>query len=409
VVDENIKWFRELTNEDVAIAGGKGASLGEMYNNKLPIPPGFVVTAQAFKKYIEKSGIKNKIMEKLSKVDINNTQELQAISLEIQDLILETEMLDDIKKEIIEAYDNLNVDSELHGVSKNALSIIKAGRDLPFVAVRSSATAEDLPSISKNEYILIKINNGVYYRTIEEIYELVGEGEGYEIEIPAIKEHKIQWCKVSNLYKHKVKNEERLYEIITETGRKIIVSPTHTLLVLDEDNLTIKEVKNIKELKGDEKLPAINQLPLLNLNNASVDVLDYISGEDIVEENGFLMIKNNSTNWKIQSKLLRNLRIKKDFAYFLGVYCAEGSIYSVNEISITNSDKNIMNRIIRYTKELGLYNEQKINKNSLRIYNKTLLRFLNSVAGEPIRWCLVKERYVELKKFQNLYLVGMKV
>jgi len=257
VVDENIKWFRELTNEDVAIAGGKGASLGEMYNSKLPIPPGFVVTAQAFKKYIEKTRLKNKIMEKLSKVDIEDTQKLQTISQEVQDLILQTEILHEIQKDIIEAYDNLNVNSELHGVSKNALNIIKTGRDAPFVAVRSSATAEDLPSISKDEHIIIKINNKIYFKSMEEIYDLVGEGEGYEIEIPAMKENKIQWCKVSNLYKHKVKNEERLYDIITETGKRIVVSPTHTLLILDENDLTIKEVKNIKELKGNEKLPTL--------------------------------------------------------------------------------------------------------------------------------------------------------
>lgn len=165
MVDENIKWFRELSNEDVAIAGGKGASLGEMYNSKLPIPPGFVVTAQAFKKYIEKTGIKNQIMNKLSKVNIDDTQQLQAISQEIQELVLQTEMLDDIRREVVEAYDNLNVNSELHGVSKNALSIIKTGRDLPFVAVRSSATAEDLPSASfagqQASFLNIKGNTNV--------------------------------------------------------------------------------------------------------------------------------------------------------------------------------------------------------------------------------------------------------
>ena len=48
-----IKWFSELGNKDIAIAGGKGASLAEMYNNKFPIPPGFIVTAQAYKYFIE--------------------------------------------------------------------------------------------------------------------------------------------------------------------------------------------------------------------------------------------------------------------------------------------------------------------------------------------------------------------
>ena len=55
-----IRWFSELSNKDVAIAGGKGASLAEMYNNKFPIPPGFVITAQAYSYFIDKSGLKRK-------------------------------------------------------------------------------------------------------------------------------------------------------------------------------------------------------------------------------------------------------------------------------------------------------------------------------------------------------------
>ena len=51
-----IKWFSEINNKDILIVGGKGASLGEMYNNKFPIPPGFVVTSEAYKYYIDESG-----------------------------------------------------------------------------------------------------------------------------------------------------------------------------------------------------------------------------------------------------------------------------------------------------------------------------------------------------------------
>ena len=43
-----MRWFSELSNKDIAVAGGKGASLAEMYNNKFPVPPGFIVTAQAY-------------------------------------------------------------------------------------------------------------------------------------------------------------------------------------------------------------------------------------------------------------------------------------------------------------------------------------------------------------------------
>ena len=56
-----IKWLSELSNKDVAIAGGKGASLAEMFNIKMPVPPAFIVTAQAFSYFIEHAGLKEKI------------------------------------------------------------------------------------------------------------------------------------------------------------------------------------------------------------------------------------------------------------------------------------------------------------------------------------------------------------
>src|SRR3989338_11488759 len=57
----HIKWFSELDNNDVSIAGGKGASLSEMFNNKFPVPPGFVITAQSFDYFLAKVGVKETI------------------------------------------------------------------------------------------------------------------------------------------------------------------------------------------------------------------------------------------------------------------------------------------------------------------------------------------------------------
>ena len=70
-----VKWFSELSNKDISIAGGKGASLAEMYNNKFPIPPGFVITAQAYGYFIEKTGLAEQMKEILSKIDIEDTDE----------------------------------------------------------------------------------------------------------------------------------------------------------------------------------------------------------------------------------------------------------------------------------------------------------------------------------------------
>ncbi len=146
-----IAWFRDIHKEDIGVAGGKGANLGEMYNLRMPIPPGFVVTAQAFKKFLDHTGVGKTIFSRLKGLDVMDTATLQSRAQEVQDMVLEAEMPKEMKEEIRESYDMLNVNPDVvkHlGKNNSALSLIKVGRDQPFVAVRSSATAEDLPEAS---------------------------------------------------------------------------------------------------------------------------------------------------------------------------------------------------------------------------------------------------------------------
>lgn len=119
-----IKEFKELTKDDIALVGGKGANLAEMENAGLPIPPGFCVTASAYAEFV--APIQNQITSLLSGLDIENTVELEETALKIQELILKQEMLSQVSEEIKKAYGSLK----------------------GFVAVRSSATAEDLPEAS---------------------------------------------------------------------------------------------------------------------------------------------------------------------------------------------------------------------------------------------------------------------
>ena len=122
-----------------------------MYKVKLPIPPGFVVSTDAFKSFLEYNNLDKKIFPKLKTLDIQDTKLLQETAEEIQKLITNAQMPDTIKAEIKEAYDTLNVDRAL---AKNLdqmsslLGMVKAGRDQPWVAVRSSATAEDVAEAS---------------------------------------------------------------------------------------------------------------------------------------------------------------------------------------------------------------------------------------------------------------------
>jgi len=131
-----ILWFEELTKEDVPIVGGKNANLGEMIRAGIPVPPGFAVTAYAFKRFIEETGIKDEIYRILKdKVPAGAAKPEDYIeaSKEIRALIEKTPMPKDIEKAIRRAYREL---------------CKRVGKKEEFVAVRSSATAEDLPDAS---------------------------------------------------------------------------------------------------------------------------------------------------------------------------------------------------------------------------------------------------------------------
>jgi pyruvate,water dikinase len=127
-----IAWFEELTKKDIPIVGGKGANLGEMTQAGLPIPPGFVVTAQTYFDYVNRTDIQKKILGIVHGVDVDDTKALQEASESIKKLILGTPMPEDIRKKIESSYRQL---------------CDKVGSEV-YVAARSSATAEDLPNAS---------------------------------------------------------------------------------------------------------------------------------------------------------------------------------------------------------------------------------------------------------------------
>lgn len=129
----NIVWFDDLSKSDVGIAGGKGANLGEMIKAELPIPPGFAVTAQAYEKFVKEAGIIDKINELLSKVDVDNSNELNETSEKVKTIIKEAKMPPDIREDMVNAYRELSK---------------RTGESEASIAARSSATAEDMPDAS---------------------------------------------------------------------------------------------------------------------------------------------------------------------------------------------------------------------------------------------------------------------
>ncbi len=125
-----ILWFKEVRKTDIPLVGGKGANLGEMYVNDIPVPNGFIVTAKAYFDFVESTSLRQKILTELSSLDVNNSAKLQKASKNIQTAILAAKMLPDLEEEIKLTYHKL------------------CGEHDKLVAVRSSATAEDLPDAS---------------------------------------------------------------------------------------------------------------------------------------------------------------------------------------------------------------------------------------------------------------------
>ena len=156
-----VKWFSELNKDSGAVAGGKGANLAEIFNLKIPVPPGFVVTAQAYDYFIKKAKLDDKIKNILSKIDYEDTKQLDESTKQIRELIVNSEFPEEMKKEIIEAYETLSV-TDYDIEESGALEILEAISESVFVAIRSSATTEDLAEASfagqQDTYLNIKGN-----------------------------------------------------------------------------------------------------------------------------------------------------------------------------------------------------------------------------------------------------------
>lgn len=125
-----ILWFSEIHKEDIPLVGGKGANLGEMVNAKIPVPNGFVVTANAYYDFLDSTSLRQKIINELNGLDVNDSKALQEVSKRIKTAVLQAQLPAELAEKIKDYYHKLS------------------GEFDHLVAVRSSATAEDLPDAS---------------------------------------------------------------------------------------------------------------------------------------------------------------------------------------------------------------------------------------------------------------------
>jgi pyruvate,water dikinase len=142
-----ILWFDQITKNDIPLVGGKNANLGEMYQNltnatsevfpdeKIHVPFGFAVTAYAYKYFIEKNDLAAKIKQLLEGLNTQDMKQLENVGMKIRDSIIAASFPSDLESAITTAYQNL---AKRFNIASSELD----------VAVRSSATAEDLPDAS---------------------------------------------------------------------------------------------------------------------------------------------------------------------------------------------------------------------------------------------------------------------
>ena len=130
-----VLWFDELHREDVDIVGGKSSSLGEMTSStNVPVPYGYATTAYGYRYFMEETGLVERIKAKLEELhDVENSALLRKVTAEVRQMIMDEEMPAPLAEAIRKGYEELAQ---------------KVGEENPFVAVRSSATAEDLPDAS---------------------------------------------------------------------------------------------------------------------------------------------------------------------------------------------------------------------------------------------------------------------
>lgn len=131
--DTYVRSLATISRHDIAVAGGKGANLGELTAARFPVPAGFVVTVDAYRRFADSGRLTDEIARRIRGLNVEDTERLDEISESLRDLIQRTQIPGDVRESIINAYHQLSV---------------ATGTRTPFVAVRSSATAEDAASFS---------------------------------------------------------------------------------------------------------------------------------------------------------------------------------------------------------------------------------------------------------------------
>jgi len=278
--EKYIKWFSGIGLDDIALVGGKGANLGVMTQKGIDVPPGFCVTSQAYIDFISGAGLGQVIRDIIGSIDFEDTADLSAKCTDIRRRITDTPVPQDIKDAIESAYTQL---------SKNI------GLSDPQVAVRSSATAEDLPDASfagqQDTYLYIRgfqevvehvkrcwaslwTARATYYRQDKSF-------DHFDVALSAVVQKMVKSEKAGVMFTGNPVNNDVTEIMINSSwglGESVVsgsVSPDE--YILDKKTLKIKE-KNI----ADKKIMMIEQEEGIGTKTVPVD--KYLGPEKVNEE-----------------------------------------------------------------------------------------------------------------------------
>jgi len=243
-------WFKDIRFEDVNIVGGKGANLGEMYSLGIPVPNGFVVTADTYFDFIEKNKLKPQIKNILSITNVDHPDELQSASQKIRSLIKKAPFTHDISIQIMTAYKKLGSFGGLV--------------DMP-VAVRSSATAEDSLDASfagqQDTYLNVIGESNVLHRVRDcwaslftprsIFYRVKKKYDHFKVGV-AVPIQKMVQSEISGIMftANPVSNNknEIIIEVIWGLGEYIVQGViTPDQFIIDKSNWTIKQKNNVSQ------------------------------------------------------------------------------------------------------------------------------------------------------------------
>jgi len=243
-------WFKDIRFEDVNIVGGKGANLGEMYSLGIPVPNGFVVTANTYFDFIEKNKLKPQIKNILSITNVDHPDELQSASKKIRSLIKKAPFTHNISIQIMTAYKKLGSFGGLV--------------DMP-VAVRSSATAEDSLDASfagqQDTYLNVVGESNVLHRVRDcwaslftprsIFYRVKKKYDHFKVGV-AVPIQKMVQSEISGIMftANPVSNNknEIIIEVIWGLGEYIVQGViTPDQFIIDKSNWTIKQKNNVSQ------------------------------------------------------------------------------------------------------------------------------------------------------------------